>query len=187
MKANTEDILNQFLALRLNKPEKAIELLINQYGDVLNGIVSKILIKEEDCEEAIQQGFIKVWKNLNDYSPDKSSIYTWLLTIFRNTSIDILRKESKRKIQSLDTGVYNDMKFSVSTSIPDYGLMNKIDSLDPKYRQLIDLLYFQGYTQQEVADEFEIPIGTIKTRISTAIKMLRTILSILIVLLLVHN
>lgn len=60
--------------------------------------------------------------------------------------------------------------------ITDPALMNKINTLDPKYRELIDLVYLQGYTQQEIADEFGIPLGTVKTRISTAIKMLRNIL-----------
>jgi RNA polymerase sigma-70 factor (ECF subfamily) len=59
--------------------------------------------------------------------------------------------------------------------------MQKINSLDTKYKDLIELIYLQGYTQQEVSDEFKIPLGTIKTRISTAIKLLRNALNLLII------
>ncbi|MBK9271523.1 MAG: sigma-70 family RNA polymerase sigma factor [Saprospiraceae bacterium] len=184
MKNQKEAVLSQFLELRESKPEQALRLLMDTYGDAMNGIVVKILNREDLIEDALQIGFTKIWKNLNEYSPEKSSIFTWLLSIFRNTAIDILRKENNRKIQSIDSSVYDSVNFSVQSNIIDSGLMQKINSLDPKYKDLIELIYLQGYTQQEVSEEFNIPLGTIKTRISTAIKLLRSALNLLIIFIL---
>jgi len=184
MKDQKEVVLNQFIELREAHPEKALKLLMDTYGDAMNGIVGKILIREDLIEDALQIGFTKIWKNLKEYSPEKSSLFTWLLSIFRNTAIDILRKENNRKIQSIDSSVYDSINFSVQSNISDSGLVQKINSLDTKYKDLIELIYLQGYTQQEVSDEFNIPLGTIKTRISTAIKLLRSALNLLIIFIL---
>ncbi|NOT38168.1 MAG: sigma-70 family RNA polymerase sigma factor [Saprospiraceae bacterium] len=186
MNSDKSTILEDFLRLRKVKPEQALSLLMDKYGDVMNGIVSNILKKDSLTEEAVQDGFIKVWKNLSEYDQNKSSLFTWLLTIFKNTAIDHLRKESKRQIQSLDSSVYDNMKYSENTNMFDPGLLQKINSMDPKYRELVDLIYLQGFTQQEVCDELSIPLGTVKTRISTGIKMLRDILNILIISLFVN-
>ena len=181
MKDQKEAVLNQFMELREAHPKQALKLLMDTYGDAMNGIVGKILIREDLVEDALQIGFTKIWKNLQEYSPEKSSLFTWLLSIFRNTAIDILRKENNRKIQAIDSSVYDSINFSVQSNIGDSGLMKKINSLDTKYKDLIELIYLQGYTQQEVSDEFKIPLGTIKTRISTAIKLLRNALNLLII------
>ncbi|HMW40229.1 MAG: RNA polymerase sigma factor [Saprospiraceae bacterium] len=171
-----DPVLQQFLSLRKSHPEQGLRLLMDQYGEAMYGVTSKILHNADAAEDSLQEGFIKIWRNLNEYNPERSSLFTWILTIIRNTAIDNLRKHGTRKIQSIDSDVYNDIKLSESMQITDPALMNKINTLDPKYRALIDLVYLQGYTQQEIADEFGIPLGTVKTRISTAIKMLRNIL-----------
>ncbi|MEO6190688.1 MAG: RNA polymerase sigma factor [Saprospiraceae bacterium] len=180
MKDQKEIILSKFLLYRDDKPELALKLLMDNYGDVMNGLVSKIIDREEIVEDVLQEGFIKVWKNMSEYNPDKSALFTWLYTIIRNTAIDFLRRENNRKIQGLDSGVYNDMKFSQSSNISDVGLIRNLNTLDPKYKEIIELVYFQGYTQQELANEFKIPLGTVKTRVSTALKILRTILNVFI-------
>lgn len=186
MKPSSEAIINQFLILRSSSSEKAIQFVMDHFGDTLYGITKKILPKSEWVEESMQESFIKVWKNMNDYGHDKGSLFTWLLTIFKNTAIDTLRKESKRQVQILDSGVYNNVKYSENTNVFDPALLEKINSMDPKYRELIDLIYLKGYTQQEVSDQLDIPLGTVKTRISTGLKMLRDLLNIINISLFFH-
>lgn len=129
------------------------------------------------AEEAIQEGFVKVWKNLAEYQSEKASLFTWMLTIVRNTALDLLRQENRHKNQNINPGVYDSINYSVESQISDIGLMNKVNKLDSKYKELIDLIYIQGYTQQEAADHLQMPLGTVKTRINAAIKMLRTMLA----------
>lgn len=187
MKPASELITQQFLSLRNVSSEKALQLLMTHYGDTIYGVLGKILPKKELLEEAMQDGFVKIWRNLNDYQTEKGSLFTWLLTIFRNTAIDILRKETKRQIQSIDSSVYDSMKYSENTNVFDPALLEKIKLMDPKYRELVDLIYLQGFTQQEVSEQLNIPLGTVKTRISAGIKMLRDILNIIIISIFVHH
>ncbi len=177
-----DQIKQKFLAQRENNPAEALELLMNHYGDAMTGIVGQIVKDSTKAEDVLQEGFIKVWKNLNSYDPDRSSIFTWLLTIIRNTAIDALRKEKRRSNQSIDQGVHNNIQWSEQMQLSDYALINKLNELDPKLKELIHLIYFKAYTQQEVADELQIPLGTVKTRVGVAIKTLRKILSQIILI-----
>ncbi len=180
--ASQDTILPQFLELRSKDKDLALKFLMERYGDSMYGVVNRIVKDTNLAEDALQEGFIKIWKNISEFNPEKASLFTWMFTIVKNSAIDLMRRESNRKIQSLESGVYDNMSHSVESNISDVGLMNKLKQLDPKYQELIDLIYLKGYTQQEVADELKMPLGTVKTRINTAIKMLRNILAVIILL-----
>ncbi|MGB4968793.1 MAG: sigma-70 family RNA polymerase sigma factor [Saprospiraceae bacterium] len=175
--AKTDTILPQFLKLRNETPELALKLLMDHYGDTMYGVTLRILDEKSLADDALQEGFVKIWKNLTEFNPEIASLFTWMLTIIRNTAIDIARKEKNRKIQMLSPSVYDSISHSEENQISDSGLMQQINKLEPKYKELIDLIYLKGFTQQEVSDQLELPLGTVKTRINTAIKMLRTALS----------
>jgi RNA polymerase sigma factor (sigma-70 family) len=177
-----ENILSNFLELRSRNRDLALKFLMERDGDSMYGVVFRIVNDSNLADDALQEGFIKIWKNISEFNPERASLFTWMFTIVKNTAIDLTRRESNRKIQSLDSGVYDSMSNSVEATISDVGLMQKLKQLDPKYQELIDLIYLKGYTQQEVADELNMPLGTVKTRINTAIKMLRNILAGLIIL-----
>ncbi len=172
-----ENILPQFLELRSKDKDLALKFLMEQYGDSMYGVVNRIIKDSNLADDALQEGFIKIWKNLSEFNPERASLFTWMFTIVKNCAIDLTRREANRKIQSLDSGVYDTMSHSVEANISDAGLMQKLNSLDPKYKELIDLVYLKGYTQQEVSDMLNMPLGTVKTRINTAVKMLRNILA----------
>ncbi len=183
MTISAENNLTQFLALRSKDRDLALKFLMDRYGNALYGVVSKILTEPTLADDALQEGFIKIWKNIQDFSPEKASLYTWMFTIVRNTAIDLLRRESNRKIQSLDSSVSDNMANSVEATIKDVGLDQKIRQLNPKYHEIIDMIYLKGYTQQEVSDILKLPLGTVKTRVNTAIKILRNVLAFILILL----
>ena len=180
--ASQEHILSQFLELRSKSHDLALKFLMDRYGDSMYGVVNRIVKDTNLADDALQEGFIKIWKNLSEFNPGRASLFTWMFTIVKNSAIDLTRRESNRKIQSLESGVYDNMSNSVEANISDVALMQKLKQLDPKYQELIDLIYLKGFTQQEVADHLNIPLGTVKTRINTAIKMLRNILAAIIIL-----
>ncbi len=175
--ATSEQILSRFLELRKQSGQESIKFLMDHYGDTLYGITLKIVQETELADDALQEGFVKVWKNSMEFNPEKASLFTWLLTIIRNTAIDILRQEKRHKNQNLDPGVYNTINYSVESQIQDVGLVNQINKLESKYKELIELIYIKGFTQQEASDLLNIPLGTVKTRVNAAIKILRSLLS----------
>ncbi|MFN0216464.1 MAG: RNA polymerase sigma factor [Saprospiraceae bacterium] len=152
----------------------AIGELYEAYGAALFGVVLRIVQQRELAEQVLQDTFVKAWRNGASYDTSKGRLFTWLLNIARNTAIDTTRTahfQNSRKTQSLDILVYSPGGQSINTD--QIGVREEVDRLDEKYKTLIDLIYFKGYTQEEVAEEIGIPIGTIKTRLRYAINELR--------------
>ena len=96
--AKTDTILPQFLKLRNETPELALKLLMDYYGDTMYGVTLRILDEKSLADDALQEGFVKIWKNITEFNPEIASLFTWMLTIIRNTAIDVARKEKNRKI-----------------------------------------------------------------------------------------
>jgi RNA polymerase sigma-70 factor (ECF subfamily) len=158
---------------------RAIALIYENYAETLLGLVKRIVESQEAAEEVLQDVFVKIWKNARKYDRSKGRLFTWFANIARNTAIDYTRAAGSRK-QKKTTSTENIVNISklgiTESSIPDSGLQKVLDSLDEKYRVLIDLAYFQGYSQSEIEKELNIPLGTIKTRLRAAINELRVLL-----------
>ena len=158
--------------------KKIIALLYDQYGPTLYGIILKIVQSEEVAQDVLQEVFIKIWKNGTRYDTKKGSLFTWMLNIARNTAIDKTRSASfrqKAKIQALDQTVYNNASLTTEQNTDVIGLKNFVNGLEEKYREIIDLVYFRGYTQKEVEKHLNIPLGTVKSRVRIALRELKRI------------
>ena len=159
--------------------QQAISLAYDHYSHALFGIVRRIIHSEELAQEILHNVYIKVWKNSDKYDRSKGRLFTWLANIARNSAIDATRSAAYKRVQKtdiLDPAVYNSKTNSEQLNIKDSGLRKVINQLDEKYRVLIDLAYYQGYTQSEIVEELGIPLGTVKTRLRTALKELREVL-----------
>jgi RNA polymerase sigma factor (sigma-70 family) len=160
--------------------EQAFGILYNSYSRALLGVIKKVVADEVIAEDILQEVFVKIWNNRNSYDASKGRLYTWMLNIARNSSIDHLRSKQNRfdgKIQRSESTVYEVNKnHSVQTSIDHIGLSNWVEQLKEDQRLLIDMAYFKGYTQEEIAKELNIPLGTVKTRVRAALLMLRKLL-----------
>lgn len=163
---------------RLKQQDRAaVGELYDAYGGALFGVVLRIVQSRELAEQVLQDTFVKAWRNGASYDATKGRLFTWLLNIARNTAIDATRTahfQHYRKTDSLDSLVHQPGGESVNTD--HLGVKEVVGRLDEKYRSLIDLVYFKGYTQEEVAEETGIPLGTVKTRIRYAIGELRKLL-----------
>lgn len=172
---------SHIIDLLQQKDKRVIETLYDQYAPNLYGIVLHIVREESLAEDVIQEAFVKIWKNGDRYQPEKGTLFTWMLNITRNTAIDHLRKLEKRgrgKIQSLENDVVIGTAALQSLNPNHIGLRDIVDKLDEKYRQIIELAYFRGYTQSEIQEELDIPLGTVKTRLRIAMRELRTIFNV---------
>ncbi len=167
----------ELVASLQKKDEQALEYLYDNYSPALFGIILQIVDDRETAEDLLQEVFIKIWKNISSYDPSKGRLYTWLLNIARNASIDALRSKNFKKSNQnrpLDKSVgYLNRNFRTESFTDGIGIKKMVDMLKPELKMVIDLLYFKGYTQSEVAQEFSIPLGTVKTRTRIALIELR--------------
>lgn len=160
------------------KDEKAFEALYNMYGKSMHGVIYNIVRNDDIAEEVMQDVFIKAWHNADKYSSQKGRFFTWILNIARNAAIDKTRSKAfKNSKQNLDSQFFVDI-LETNDNLDDktdaIGIGKFVKKLAKKCVDVIELLYFKGYTQTEVSETLNMPIGTVKTRNRNCIKELRT-------------
>ena len=164
------------------KDRSALEYLYDHYSGALLGVISRIIKKEELAEETLQDVFLKIWDRIDTYDASKGKLFTWMLNIARNQAIDKTRSKefSKGKktddIENLVSKV--DKSDYTETKVEGIGLQEVLKRLPEEQRFVIDQHYLKGYTQAEMAEEFNLPLGTVKTRMRLAMKELRNLLKI---------
>jgi len=155
--------------------QKAITHLYRNYSAALYGVILRIVKREEIAEDVLQESFVKIWSAFASYDESKGRLFTWMLNIARNLAIDKIRSKqfrvSSRTQPMEDTDTFR--MVSQDGIKPDHiGIQEMTKQLNPDQKIIIDLMYFSGYTQSEVAEELNIPLGTVKTRARNAIKFL---------------
>jgi RNA polymerase sigma-70 factor, ECF subfamily len=170
----------ELVLLLLQRDEKSFNYLYDNYSAALFGVIKGIISDEETAKDVLQEIFVNIWKKIDMYDPLKGRLFTWMLNVARNASIDKIRSKNYRdslKNRSISENVDNNMSnAAIVPQIKDVGLRKILDTLKEEYRILIDLSYFQGYTHEEMAKILEIPLGTVKTRLRTALIHLRTMI-----------
>lgn len=152
----------------------ALSELYDAYSGALYGVVLRIVRTPETAEQVLQDVFLKAWRNIEYYDPAKGRLFTWLVNIARHAAIDAVRSAQYRqqqKTDSLETLVHHPGGQGIHAD--HIGVRELVAQLEEKHRTLIELLYFQGYTQEEAAEAVGIPLGTVKTRVRRALRELR--------------
>ncbi len=176
-----KDLLSpeQLLSLLLSKDEKGFNYLYENYAGALYGIIFRIVQYTEESNEVLQDVFVKIWNSIGSYDEKKGSLYTWMLNIARNSAIDKLKSKSFQndlKNQSLPEFVTNHNPLSTEQKHEFNEIEKGVNTLREDYKILIHKAYFGGLTQEEIAEELEIPLGTVKTRTRAALHQLKDIL-----------
>jgi len=170
----------QLVVLLQNKDVQAFSYLYDNYCAAINGVIYKMVEDKELAEDILQEAFVKIWNNFASYDESKGRLFTWMLNIARNLTIDTLRSKEYKK----QGKIYNN-KINVDNFADTSGGAEKFDSLGIRkhlthlkndQKQIIDLAYFSGFTQEEIAKQLSIPLGTVKTRMRAAIFELRKLL-----------
>jgi len=157
-----------------------MEYLYDHYSGALYGVIFRILKKEAVSEEVLQDVFLKIWDRIDQYDASKGKLFTWLLNIARNQAIDKTRSREISKDQK--TGGIENLVNSIDNEgyteqrIEDIGVQEILKGLPQEQQFVVEHLYFKGYSQAELAEEFNIPLGTVKTRLRLAMQHLRTTL-----------
>ncbi len=172
----------ELLPLLIRKEERAFTQLYDMYSKSLFSIITNLIKDREEAEDVLQEVFVKIWKNIDSYNQSKGRLYTWMLNITRNTAIDKLRSKgfnNSQKNLSSDNFVHLlDDSNKLTNKIDSIGLRDFVNKLKPKCIQLIDLLFFKGFTQQEASEELVIPLGTVKTQNRMCMNDLRNYLKV---------
>ena len=169
-----EDALVSMLSERNTE---GIEILYDNYSSALYGVIFRIVQSDEIAENVLQETFLKIWNNFARYDEAKGRLFSWMVSIARNMALDVVRSKDfnqARKNHTIDGSVsFVDSAFRTTYNPETIGLKDLVTRLDPEYRQVIELLFFGGYTQSEAAAKLDIPLGTVKTRSRAALLKLR--------------
>jgi RNA polymerase sigma-70 factor, ECF subfamily len=153
--------------------------LYDRYAPLILGLARRILRNQQDAEEALQDVFSQVWRTASRFEPARGSLAAWLLVITRARAIDRLRARQSRP----DSALYSDPALMPSAAAgPSDQLLSEeqaeqvreaLETLPEAQRAALELAYYEGLTQSEIAERLSQPLGTIKTRIRTALLTLR--------------
>ena len=162
------------------RDQQAFSYLYDNYAGALNGIIYRLVEDRELSEDILQEVFLKIWNNFASYDTRKGRLFTWMINIARNLTIDTLRSKEYKKQGKISGDEISVSNFSSDSKIVEkfdgLGLRKQLLNLKPEQSSIIDLAYFKGFTQDEIARELSIPLGTVKTRMRAAILELRKIL-----------
>jgi RNA polymerase sigma factor (sigma-70 family) len=156
---------------------RALETLYASYSASLFGIISRIIRQQDLAEDVLQETFVKIWKSIPQYDASKGRLFTWMSKLARNKAIDHLRSRGEaNSMRNEDLDIISaevNEQHQTNYNPEHIGLRQLMRTLNPGQIAILELIYFQGYTQSEVAEALQIPVGTVKTRLRVGIKTLR--------------
>jgi len=169
---------SELVLLLSQQSESAFSYLYDHYSGALFASILTIVNDQEAAADTLQEVFIKIFRQIHSYDSSKGRLYTWMLNIARNAAIDTTRSkgfQKNKQNQELSDNVY-DLAGSAEIKTDDIGLRKLVHGLRPEWRVLVELSYFEGYTQDEIAKMLDIPLGTVKTRLRAALKELHKLI-----------
>lgn len=180
----------ELVQLAIKGDQHAYAQLLGKYRDAIYYMLLKMVSNPVDAEDLTIEAFGKAFKNIDQYTPN-FAFSTWLFKIASNNCIDFIRKQRGNTV-SLDQTVDDEENLSPSSMIqsdtpdPELTMINQqkikrmrevVAKLKPRYRTLIELRYFSEYSYDEIAEELDIPIGTVKAQLFRARELLLNILN----------
>jgi RNA polymerase sigma-70 factor (ECF subfamily) len=170
----------------VDRDAAALGELYDRHHRLLFSLILRMLRDRGESEDVLQEVFVRVWDRAGSYSPALGAPSAWLVRIARNRAIDRLRSRQVRAgltepidlvPPAVDTTASGDPERVTATSEERRAIDVALDDLPPEQRVLIESAFFEGYTQSELAERFDLPLGTVKTRIRTAMQALRKTLA----------
>ncbi len=174
LKIYTEE---ELLAGLRNRDNAAYHSLYMNYRGSLYNVILQLIADKETANDVLQEVFITVYQQIDKYDENKGRLFTWLVRVTRNAAINKLRSKvykSQAKNENLDNYVIAIENNRTETdNINRIGLRQQVHQLREDYKNVIELSYYNGFTQEEIATALNIPLGTVKTRLRNALLELR--------------
>jgi RNA polymerase sigma-70 factor (ECF subfamily) len=168
------------VALVARSDEEALAELYDRFGRVAYGLALRVLRDEKLAEDAVQEGFLTIWRNADRFMPERGKASTWLLTLVHRRAVDLVRREDRRRAEPVpERGAA-----AAGTAEDDAWLRFERERVQAALRQLpdqqreaLELAYYGGFTQTELAERLGQPVGTIKSRMFAGLARLRELLA----------
>jgi RNA polymerase sigma factor (sigma-70 family) len=164
----------ELVTLLRQRDREAFSYLYDNYSPALYTVILSIVPDREQANDLLQDVFIKIWKQVDSYDVERGRLYTWMIQVARNSAIDVVRSTRYKQLkqnQAITESVYGSESHEFN---PDkIGLRRVVHMLRQEHRELVELSYFQGFTQEEISKELDIPLGTVKSRLRNALIQLR--------------
>jgi RNA polymerase sigma-70 factor (ECF subfamily) len=168
------------LVVRLQRRDpQALAELYDRYGRLVYSLIVRVVRDGALAEDLVQETFLRVWNRAQGFDAQRGALGPWLLAVARNRAIDYLRSASGRERNALELeevdhpSLYTDMERDILASDKARVIRAALEKLAPNQREVIELAYFEGLTQTEMAERMGQPLGTVKTWVRTALKNLR--------------
>jgi RNA polymerase sigma-70 factor, ECF subfamily len=164
-------------------PELAdLEVLYDAHHRQAIGVAYRIVGDLGDAEEVVQEVFLAAWRSGHTYDASRGSTHTWILSMVRNRSIDLLRARRRRPVQPLLEGIdppdTSDVPTQAVSNVDAETARVALNSLPPEQKQVIELAYFAGLSHSEIATQLAAPLGTVKGRIRLGLDRLRAAMGV---------
>jgi RNA polymerase sigma-70 factor, ECF subfamily len=172
-----ESIADDTLIVEVARGDRvALSHLYDRYVGVMSALALRILGNERDTEDLIHDVFVEVWQRAGDFDPSRGSVKTWLLVRVRSRCLDRKKSPSVKRRRAMpddDDVVGVDARDHAEVALDGQRLREALEMLPADQRGVLVLGYFEGLSSSEIAARLDIPIGTVKSRVSAAMMKLR--------------
>jgi RNA polymerase sigma factor (sigma-70 family) len=167
------------VALVARGEEDGLAELYDRLGGVAYGLALRVLRDRALAEDAVQDAFLSVWRSAARFVPERARARTWILTLVHRRAVDLVRREDLRRTETLDGIEQASDEVVEDTAWLTYErqrVQEAVRALPDQQRELIELAYYGGFTQSQLADRLGVPIGTVKSRMFTGLARLGELL-----------
>jgi len=168
------------VAMTARSDEVALAELYDRYGRTAYGLALRVLRDESLAEDAVQEAFLAIWRGASRFIPERAKASTWILTLVHRRAVDLVRREQRRRADALPEGDFGGGGPSAEDSawlrLERERVQAALSKLPDQQREAIELAYYGGFTQSELAERLGEPLGTIKSRMFAGLARLRELL-----------
>ena len=168
------------VALCARSDDIALAELYDRFGRIAYGLAVRVLRDDALAEDAVQEAFLAVWRGAARFVPERGKASTWILTLVHRRSVDLVRREQRRRVEPLLDAEYGNESGSADDELwlrlERERVQTALAKLPDQQREAIELAYYGGFTQSELAERLGEPLGTIKSRMFTGLARLRELL-----------
>lgn len=165
------------------KDPVALETLYDRYADLVYSLATRML-GQDRAQDVVQEAFLKLWQSPESFKPDRGRFRSWFLSLVRNRAVDELRRDKRARAKTMQyeniEGLLENMptddaniERQVTLESKGIALVEALTQLPSEQRHVLMAIYFDGLSQSAAAEQLEIPLGTVKTRVRLAINKLR--------------
>jgi RNA polymerase sigma-70 factor (ECF subfamily) len=169
------------VALVARSDDQALAELYDRFGRVAYGLALRVLRDESLAEDAVQEAFLTAWRTADTFVPERARAATWLLTLVHRRAVDLVRREQRRRADPIEAAGEHAGEGAVDEAVwlryERERVQAALRQLPDQQREALELAYYGGFSQSELAERLGQPVGTIKSRMFSGLGRLRDLLA----------